>query len=319
MSEKVNPISGQLGTRVDLGDDLIVKTAVLDPALQNRVVHPILESFKMGSITRETIPEVLASVKILMSENFYDDAKRLLHQVLLVDPDQAIATHYLAEVHDQELKQLFGDDSARSPTFLFQNEKQKAPFTGDPDQIIRKLDEDLNLGLFVEAAGARTGQPLSLFEDQGELEKFCDRLEKTLQHDKPPASPQDWIDLGIGFLEMELYLVAIRLFTGAIKQAAGVENSEIRVSGTCLLALALASSQKYYEAIAEIQPLLLDVDLQQQDKLELFYLMGRTYEMMRKPLLSLPFYQQITEVESSYRDTVQRLRSCTLRSSEGVK
>jgi hypothetical protein len=138
------------------------------------------------------------------------------------------------------------------------------------------------------------------------MSSFCSRIEQDLSQ-----SPiQDWIDLGIAFLEMDLYEIAVRLFSGACRRIEPdvQSDSEVALSATCLLALSLILVGRPFDAISKIQPLLGDVNIRKEQKAELFYLMGRTYESMKKFLLAVQFYRQVIEIDAQYRDVDRRIR-----------
>ncbi|NBU22245.1 hypothetical protein EBS43_12670, partial [bacterium] len=118
-------------------------------------------------------------------------------------------------------------------------------------------------------------------------------------------------DLGVGFLEMELSMIAIRLFSGAQKRLEGWEDSqsqELNLSATSLLALALLQEGKPYEAYSEIQPLLHDLDIPLDRKVELYYLVGRAFESLRKFQMAQEFYSQVIKIDPKYRDTSDRIQ-----------
>ncbi len=103
------------------------------------------------------------------------------------------------------------------------------------------------------------------------------------------ASLQDWVDLGIAFLEMDFYQIAVRLFTGACRKIDSEMQGEQSLSATSLLAFSLILLGRPYEAISALQPLLRDVDLKAEQKIELYYLMGRTYDLLKKDELALRY------------------------------
>jgi len=192
-------------TRIDLGDDLLEKTAILNAPdnISNREIDPVLKSLNIKAVTLENLDDILTSAKILQGENLFEDAKKLLHQILILSPDHPEAKKLLNEIHDTELQQIFGK-STPPPS--------RPPINSDhfdPDVLIHHLDQDLGLGIFNETK-IQLNQ-FSLIQNPEELNAYCDQLEQDLG--QSPA--QDWIDLGIGFLEIDLYSVASRLFAGA--------------------------------------------------------------------------------------------------------
>ena len=264
-------------TRVDLGDDLVEKTVVL--------LHPSVRP----QVSGEEIADLFQTAKILLGEGLTEDAKKILHQILIQDPSHAGARASLNQLHDLELKQVFQADERK---FAYrqnlESDLEPHPIFCDPDEVVRRLDRDLNLSI----------DQLSLFEDPELLKTFIGGLEKDLI-----AAPyRDWCDLGIAFMEMELYSIAIPLLFGAYRR------TEDRLSVGCLLSLALILGNRALEAVVQLQPLLRDSEIPLNDKTELFYLMGRVYESLNQHDLAYSYYLQVKDQDPQYRDLDQRLR-----------
>jgi tetratricopeptide (TPR) repeat protein len=302
-------------TRIDLGDDLLEKTALIVPQEEEKKAPEFLpqeshsESHATSPREPETVVDLLHSARILVTEGLFEDAKKILHRILIQDSSNALARQQLEEIHATELKQIFGDTETRKP---YARRIRLDVSKIDSDAMMRQLDKDLNLGVFSPEPPPAIGNELSLLEDPALVSAFCENLERDLSK----ASVQDWIDLGIGFLEMDLVQIAARLFAGACRkldlefteQSLSQENEEARLSATFLLSFSLIIVGRPYEAISKIQPLLTEIHLKTEQKTELFYLMGRTYESMRKWGLATEFYEQVIEVDAQYRDVDLRIR-----------
>lgn len=286
------------GTRIDLGDDLLEKTSVISQ--KDPEVEP--ETISSGSTE-----DLLQSAKILVNEGLLEDAKRVLRRIIVSDSENEIARQELNRIHEIELKQIFGEEERRPL-----RGKQLPPLQEfDSESVMRKLDQDLNLGVFSNAIHSVSLEQLSLFQDPDFFQGFYQQLEKDLQG----SLAQDWIDLGIAFLEMDLFTIAARLFLGACRRidVSDSNSREMELSATCLLALSLILSERPYEAISKIQPFLGDADLKQEQRVELFYLMGRTYESMSKIEPAYQFYRQVQELDSHYRDVDLRIRRSSMK------
>ena len=311
MNDENNPSSSDSdgGTRVDLGDDLLQeKTVMISGVVPSKrdapATNPFLEpEGEKAEDSPGSIADLIQSAKILTNEGLVDDAKKTLHQVLIADPGNAVAKQLLVEIQELELKQIIEGAETRRP---FGRRQETSLPEVDVEALMRQLDQDLNLGIFSDAIPAAHAGQLSLFYSNELLQDFCLRLERQLVG----ATTQDWIDLGIGFLEMELYLVAIHLFAGAWKRLdpEAPETAEVLLSATCLLAFSLILAGRPFEAVARIQPLLRDVEIKRENKAELIYLMGRTYESMKKYDLAQNFYKQVLEIDARYRDVDLRLQ-----------
>ena len=274
-------------SKIDLGDDLL-ETIDHWGAPSDLVDASLEESFH--------------SAQILMQEGFLADAKRELRQILIKNPDHLEAQKLLQHMNEAELKNALEGNWVQprlSPL------KSSEDFE-DVEGLMHRLDAELELGIFTETSSPVKLNQLSLFQDQALLQEYGTQLEKELSQ----ASPKDWIDLGIGFLEMELSSLAIRLFAGAQRQAEKEDEAsskDLRLSATSLLALALLQEGKPYEAYSQIQPLLHDLDLSMEKKVELYYLVGRSFESMRKYEIAQEFYSQVMKIDPKYRDTSNRL------------
>jgi tetratricopeptide (TPR) repeat protein len=303
MTKNQDPASEQDGTRVDLGDDLLEKTAMLsksEPSMHEMDEKRLLLDEVSDSPTlAEGIDDVLESAKILMNEGLLDDAKKNLHRVLIADPNNWTARQQLQEIQDLELKQILGGEEVRRP-FHKRNQSVLSE-ESDSDFIARQLDQDLNLGIFSD-------NPELPALSENEIDGVFSRVEKNLTDSN--ALPQDWIDLGIAFFEMDLHSVAAHLFSGACKRLNSEAPEEFPqfLSASSLLAYALILSGRPYDAISKIQPLISDSKILLQDKAELFYLMGRSYEQMRRYDLAGQFYHRVMEIDPYYRDIYSRLR-----------
>ncbi len=287
-------------TRVDLGDDLLEKTAVIPGIRKHSEKNALAPAMKPAVNPAELqggVADLFQSAKILVSEGLTEEAKRVLRQILIADAGNANARKLLDQIHEIELKQIFSEEEIHRP---FRRKSDPVLVEYDSEWVIRQLDEDLKLGMRVPM------DQLTLFQDPELMNSFISKLEKDLS----TASIQDWIDLGIAFLEMELYSIAVRLFMGASRHLdqSISSGSEICLSINGLLALSLILADRPLEAVSRIQPLLRDAEIKLENKIELFYLMGRTYECMNKRDLAFQYYKQVLKTDPHYRDTEQRLR-----------
>lgn len=260
-------------TSVDLGSDLLEGTGVLPELPKLPEFEETKESvFDLGISENESVESKLQSAKILINEGMLEAAKKILHQILINDSENYVVAKILEEIHELELKQLFSDErearvygrgrsfAARKGSEQFDNEAIEA--------TIEKLDNDLNLQLNVQPLGS----PLSLFQDREELEFFA----KQLDEEFASASSEERVDLGIAFLEMELFSLAIPQFEAALRSLVmGGRDIIGEISCTSLVAYSLILAGNPYEAIVRLQPLLNDIEIDKEDKLNLFYLMGR--------------------------------------------
>lgn len=270
-------------TRVDLGDDLLDKTRVGVPKHQR--------SNQSDSVpkTREQIDDQYESAKILVSEGLLDEAKKILHRVLLADPHHVAAHNKLEELRALELKILFSDARPRRRHRPAETEDVDLASI-DSEEVIRKLDEDLGLGII--------GSHMSLFQDPASMAKFSASIDRDLAD----LTPRDRMDVGVAFYEMGLFDLACRQFELAAR------DSDSHAQATVLLAQTLVDADKPFEATLKLEPILEDAELTAEQKLDSMYLMARAYEQMNRTEQALQWYAQVSRVDSNYRDIPDRLK-----------
>jgi tetratricopeptide (TPR) repeat protein len=288
-------------TKIDLGDDLVDQTAVIPGVALSTGAKSAPDPANIPAGEAGSIEDLLHSAKILADEGLADDAKKILRQILIIDSGNQSALEAAKRIQQEELKALFRDEVR--PSSLRKSTKNVPEF--DSEEVMKKLDRDLGLGIFSENLPFSLSEERSLFQNKEEIEALIENLEKKLA----TASMQDWIDLGIGFLEMEFHEVAVRLFSGACRKIESEIRSVQSVSATSLLAYTLIQMGRPFDAISKLQPLLRDVEIKLEQKVEIYYLMGRTYESLKKLDLARHFYSQVSKIDSRYRDVERRLVS----------
>jgi tetratricopeptide (TPR) repeat protein len=256
-------------TTVDLGDDLLEKTAVVqaDP---------------------RTIEASAENARILLNEGFPDEAKKILRQLLLKNRNDVQSQKLLEEIHNSELKQLFVSSESNTRKSFTQGGGRfafdESILNVDSDQILRALDEEFDLD----------------FGDRNP--EIFTKLDLELAG----SSPRDQLDLAISFLEMELYTHANQLLRALIKQG---NHSEVSAGvAVSLLAQGYLMNHQPYEAISVLQPFINDADTSIEDKVDFLYLMARSNEALDKKSEALGWYLHVEESRPGYRDTPERIR-----------
>ena len=282
-------------TQPDLGDDLLRED------FGDRIAA------SADSARQESPEERVHSAEILHREGLTEEAKKILHSVLISHPQHSSARAKLKDIHDLELQQILGESADAPPR------KTPSLFHGtsgtvwiDPETVIRRLDEDLELGL----------NKLSLFEHEQDLQQFEAALEASLEAGAP-STVQDRIDLGVGFFEMDLFAMALKQWDAAERKLFMLDNEVHgqRLSVAALRALALVLLGRPYEAGAAIQPILRDSEVSSESKTELFYLMGRAAQAQGNLAGAVSWYAKTAEAAPFYRDARDRLER--IRKSSG--
>jgi tetratricopeptide (TPR) repeat protein len=276
-------------TRIDLGDDLIEKTAII----------PGHSASSASSESSDPTPSVnpeeqIQSARAYLAEGFLEDAKKILRQVLLTDSESIGARKLLEEIHESELKQMFGTAEPVVRKSLFDNYDESI-LDADSDEIIRLLDRDMGLG------GTLAPVELSLFSDAKLLSEFSEKVDRQIGD-----SPRDRVDLAIGFMEMGLHLVAVRLLLPLTTS----HDSAEQLNACALTAYSHISSEAPYRAISVLQPVLNDSDIDRSQKTESFYLMGRALQFLASYQEAIEWYLQAQQNEASYRDCGDRISRC---------
>ena len=296
-------------TRIDLGDDLLEKTATAAGTLRGRRIDdgppgktrlPDVESMPPVPADEDSTEEQLKSAKILFGEGLIDEAKRILRQVLIRDPGNAFAKKMLGDIHHRELRQIFGGPAIRRNVYRQEEPAGEDLSAVDSADIMFKLDQELSLGFFAEDGAETAVSELSIFQDSAGLEGFAVRVERELRG----SSLEDRIDLGVAFLEMGLHALAVRQFRHALKRA----DRPLMYSAAALLAYALVLSGHPFDASLVLQPLIKDLEVPLRERLEYFYLMGRAQEMLRRLDAAAEWYLKVREFDAFYRDIEERLR-----------
>ncbi len=275
------------GTPVDLGDDLLegLTKPISTSATSTQVKNPFKD-----------FEDALQSAKILMSEGILEEAKKTLRKLMLIDPGHATVRKLLNEIHESELKQIFGEQPKRK-TFL-ENTTEKI----NSDQALKELDEYLQLGVFSSQGSEKYISQLSLFKDSHSFEKFTRNLESELKLKK--VTLQDRLDLAVAFIEFGLFDVAVQLLRELTYQ--DLLEDEL-ISVVSLLAHTYIEMSKPYEAALCLEALVRETEINSDKKIELYYLMGRSQEMLNQKTVAQQWYLQVKKTDPHYRDLEERL------------
>jgi len=274
---------------IDLGDDLLEKTIALPGTPATPEPEQPLDA-----------ANEYHSARILFQEGLTEEAKRLLHQILLLDPDFHGARELLEQIHAEELRQLFSEETGRR---VSAKERKQQSETLDADTLLEKLDSDLELGLF--EAGSMLGPPvehLELLSNPQELESLTHKIDSLYAQ----SNPQDRVDIGIALMELGMTDLAIRQFEKVCSDRLGCEKAFL-ISTTGLIGTALLLSGRPFDAISRMAPLINDSDVPIQEKLDLMYLTARAHEAIGRADLARGWYHEVLQADPKYRDAARRL------------
>ena len=221
------------------------------------------------------------SAKILFQEGLLDEAKRILHKVLISHPSYGRATRLLQEIRGAELDHLLNRSGSKG------TDRRKPE---DPAKILRKLEADLGLTLEQDLSAINPAQ--ENWVHSGAL------------------LPVERFDLAIAFFEMGCFRDVIRELEEALRQVR-LENSildETGVSMVALLAESLISLQEAFEAKMFLAPILSEPEISHETKLPLYYLAARSEELLGGRKEARAWLEKVLEIDPLYRDANFRIR-----------
>ncbi len=230
-------------------------------------------------VTRTSVSSDVESAKILFSEGLFEEAKKILYQIMLREPEQKKARALLDQILAQEQKALFESSSRSAP---------KPPKLENPNEILKKLNADLDLHL-------------DLTDFDPEKENW--RTEGEL-------SPRERYDLGVAFSEMGCYLDAIRELKLAERRIRLEQTflGELGVSIVTLYSECLVHAGRAFDAKTYLEPILAEPDLKHEEKIGLFYVMGLVEEALGQIASSKGWFQKVVNENAHFRDAAFRLK-----------
>jgi tetratricopeptide (TPR) repeat protein len=285
-------------TRVDLGDDLLETRTIPCGDRQsdrNSEPNPPPSESSLQTVP-ETTEELLLNAKILISEGLLEDAKKTLRRVLRMEPTSLAARDRLEEIQKIEIKKLLGQDENTGGGFLRAKKKKLEPGLEDGEMVATALEREL---------GPEPGTEERFFTNEADRQVFLKNLELLCAG----ATPQDRIDLGIGFLEMEFYDVAIQMFRAALAAEPGERRAR------SLLATTWVARGNGFEAMAEIEALVADQSAPESERIDYGYLAGRAQELLQHFEMAVRWYRAVLQIEPGYRDAEDRMRRSIKMSS----
>ena len=298
-------------TQVDMGEDLLestVNTTALEsgtPMPGERRAPPLASSDHRRSTVGD-LDEALENAKILAQEGFFDDAKKILRRILLRDSHHISARKRLEEIQEQEIKTLL--NSKESPRIPVRWRREKDAVVVDPEEVLRRLDQDLGLGLTLTAsgtAGQYAGEVASslLFKKREDLLAYQEQIVQSVKR-KPVAAQ---MDLGIAYMEMELYEIALALFESAVEKS-GREADRPELGAQVLSAEARLRMGQAFEVIFALDPVITNAEIPREKKVEPYYLLARAQQLLAREEEALRLYRIVVGIVPHYRDADERIR-----------
>lgn len=221
------------------------------------------------------------SAKILFQEGLIEEAKKVIYRIQMIQPNFTPAIQLLAKINKEEEKKLF-QSSQRAP-------RVANTLSEDSDFILKSLDRDLGLELH---AG----------EVSQEQENFITN---------ESLSAREHYDLGVAFFQIDCFLDSIRELKKAERKIRLEESflGELGVSVVSLHAECLFKLGRSYEAKSFLEPILTEPEINLEEKISFFYLLG----LVELDLGNIPegkaWFQKVIDLDPQFRDTAFRLKT----------
>lgn len=277
-SKKDSTKKGPDATTVDLGDDL----------LEGTVAKPSSPSAQDQNEILEGSDDQIERVDIMIGERLFEDAKKILRQMLKKNINDPVAKEKLLEIQKLEIQDLLVLEGGRKKII---SERDRVP-RENTDEVLEKLERDLRLNV-----GANVRPVPALFPDQLTYEKYSNRVVAEAIR----LSVRNRIDVGIAHLEMGLFEVAAAVFETVVRY------EEQKLEGMYLLSLALIYGGKAIEATIRLEPLVRDLTMPEDHKTDFLYLMALAFERLQDLRKAREFYRRAFLLNPKYRDVTEKL------------
>jgi tetratricopeptide (TPR) repeat protein len=231
-------------------------------------------------VPKPSARDEVESAKILFQEGLLDEAKKILHRIIISHPSYAKASMLLKEIQKTELDHILNRSHASS-------DRKKLE---DPENILRKLEADLGIS----------------------IDSRMVALDSTQEHwiHSMELGSRERLDLAIAFFEMGCYRDADRELIEALR-IFRVENSSLDESGVSIVALraeSLIRLEEAFEAKMFLAPILNEPEISHELKLPLYYLAARSEELLGGRAEAKAWLQKVMDIDPLFRDANFRIR-----------
>jgi tetratricopeptide (TPR) repeat protein len=233
----------------------------------------------------ESDNDELESARILIQENLYDEAKRVLFRLLtrIHDPQSfnyRRTKEMLNKIESIEMNDLMNKNSRIKP--------DKNP--EDTTSLITQLERDLQLQNFED-------EVTSLDQEQWTVSEI-------------PSTAQGLFDLAVAFYEMGCLGDALRELKRAEKKIRIEESflGELGVSVVALQTQTLIKLGSAFKAKVYLEPVLMEPDLLHEQKIILYYSMGMVEQALEEKNTAKGWFQKVADFDPSFKDVQQRIK-----------
>jgi tetratricopeptide (TPR) repeat protein len=265
---------------IDLGEDLLEEKTKKSIVLEKKDKSIDQNEKNEVSFKQETAEDFIKKAEILLQENFVVDAKKLIRKALILFKEDSIQKKCFAvlnEIEKRELEELLG--KAKEKNISEDNYNVKS----EHNKLLKNLEKDF---LFNEPNF-----------DENTIQKMADDYLKLALN----LSPKNRLDLGIAFYEMGIFKVAQVLFQSVVRY------DEYKVQASALLAQTLIDSNQAMQAILILEPLVRDLTIKEEEKIELLYLMGLSFESLNDSKRAKEFFNRVYTLNKNYRNIFEKI------------
>jgi tetratricopeptide (TPR) repeat protein len=266
---------------VDLGDDLLEGATRIftQPRAEDKTEHLIKEirkEMKQKANAFLNIDMLMKKADRYTAKRNYYLARKALRHAQALGADEETVKAKLREIRKLEF-----------PEGLYNTISSDRPERVDTSEVLERLEQEFDLVQAGDDEGA--GSLAALVE--GRIEAIFTESE-----------PRTILDFGVALLEMGLYKQAEALLMRLVR-----EVPDYAFDAYYLAAMAKQARRDYAGAASILKRLSSDTGKTDQEKIQIYYALGETFEKMQQPDRSRAFFRKVAELDSNYRNIRHKL------------
>jgi pilus assembly protein FimV len=238
------------------------------------------------------VAEAIDEVDFFLKQNLVDEAEDVIIDLNQRYPGRPDIQQRLARIEQIRKNSLAPADV---PEVSSEQTKDLGEASTAPDSDPFQLAQEVESQEYEDMAAA----PLDDFQYRAEdvLSEFKKGVERVVEKEDSATH----FDLGIAYKEMGLIEDAMCEFEIASHDA------KRRISALSLIGLCHVEKDQYSDAISYFKKALNEPSILDQEKIGLFYEIGRAFEMQKDLTQALAFYQQVQQRDAQFRDIGARV------------
>jgi tetratricopeptide (TPR) repeat protein len=266
---------------VDLGDDLLEGPTKIftQPTSADKTEHLIKEikqELKQKSSARLNIEVLMKKAERYTAKRNYYLARKALRHAQALGADEVVVKERLREIRKLEL-----------PEGLYNSISSDSVEKVDTNDVLERLEQEFDLAEGEDSPGSE------------ELRSMVERRIDTILQENDPRTI---LDFGVGLHEMGLFRQAEALFMRLVE-----EYPDHSFDAYYLAAISKLSRRDYAGAAAILKRLSSDTSKTDLEKIQIYYVLGETFQKMRQPARSKQFFKKVAELDANYRNVRHKL------------